>query len=87
MERKIFICECGSLEHQVSFWYDEDDNCLYCEPHLRNHNSFLKRIWVGLKYIFGYKSRYGNWDSTIFKDSDLIELKKYLEKFNDQKNK
>lgn len=25
MERQIMICECHSLEHQVTFWYDEED--------------------------------------------------------------
>ena len=80
MERKIFICECHSLEHQVIFWFDEEDNKLYCEPHLVTHRNFLKRLWVGIKYAFGYKCRFGDWDETIFKDEDLKKLYKFLEK-------
>lgn len=77
-DRITLICECGSHEHQVSFWYDEDDNQLYCEPHLVTHKGFFKRIWIGLKYAFGYKSRFGEWDCTIFSPDDLDKLDKYL---------
>ena len=80
MKRKIFICECNSLEHQVIFWYDKDDDIFYCEPHLVTHKNFFKRIWIALKYIVGYKSKYGHWDETIFKEKDLEKLYKYLKK-------
>ena len=79
MERQTLICECNSLEHQLSFWYDDEDNNLYCEPHLTTYRNFFKRLWVGLRYAFGYKSRYGQWDSTIFKKEDLVKLKSYLD--------
>ena len=88
MGRLVLICECHSLEHQLVFWYDEESGELYCEPHLVTHRGFLKRLWTGLKYAFGYKSRYGQWDSTIFKEEDLQQLKDYLDKgeslFNNQ---
>ncbi len=29
IERLTFICECYSLEHQVSFWYDEEDDVFF----------------------------------------------------------
>lgn len=79
MERIIMICECHSPDHQLTFWYDEEYDELYCEPHLTTHRGFFKRLWFGLKYAFGYKSRYGDWDSTIFKKEDLKKLKKYLD--------
>lgn len=79
MERIVMICECHSLEHQVIFWYDEEDSELYCEPHLTTHRNFFKRLWRGLKYTFGYKSRFGDFDSTIFKKEDLKKLRAYLD--------
>jgi len=79
MDQQVMICECNSLEHQVIFWYDEEDGYLYCEPHLTTHKNFIVRLWRGLKYAFGYKSRFGDWDSTIFKKDDLEKLRTYLD--------
>ena len=86
MERQIMICECNSLEHQVIFWHDEEDGDLYCEPHLATHRNFFKRLCHGLMYTFGYKSRFGDWDSTIFKKEDLNKLRAYLDKINKYNN-
>lgn len=80
MDRQTMICDCHSLEHQVIFWFDEEDGFLYCEPHLTTHRGFFQRLLYGLKYAFGYKSRYGAWDSTIFKEKDLKKLRNYLKK-------
>lgn len=85
-ERQTFICKCESLEHQVSFWQDEYDGTLYCEPHLTTYNNFFKRLWIGLKYAFGYKCKYGNWDSMLFKEEDLEKLRKYLNDNHLKKN-
>lgn len=78
MKREVMICECNSIEHNVIFWYDDEYRELYCEPHLTTHRNFFKRLWHGLKYAFGYKSRFGDWDSTVFKEDDLIKLKDKL---------
>lgn len=80
LNREIFICKCHSLEHQVSFWYDEEDNFLYCEPHLTTNRNFFQRLFYGLKYAFGFKSRYGAWDEFLFKNKDLLTLKEYIDK-------
>lgn len=79
MERKIFVCDCHGLEHQVAFWYDEDDNALYIEPHLTTHRGFFERLWVGLKYAFGYKSRFGEWDEIILGEENQKKLYEWLE--------
>ena len=81
-ERVVVICDCGSLEHQLVFWYDVEDDKLFCEPHLVTHRSFLKRLWRGMKYAFGYKSRFGDWDSTVFTKEDQRKLRMFLNKQN-----
>ncbi|MFW6281297.1 MAG: hypothetical protein ACOC1O_00705 [bacterium] len=87
LERKIMICKCESPEHQVLIWYDEEDGDFYCEPHLTTHRNFFQRLWYGLKYAFGYKSKYGSWDEMIFKEEDLKELRDFLiEKLEDENN-
>jgi hypothetical protein len=82
MERKIFVCECHSLEHQVTFWYDEEEDSLFTEVHLITHKNFFKRVLVGIKYMFGYKSRFGQWDEFMFKPEDVIKLKEYVNKIS-----
>ena len=76
---EIFICECGSLEHTYAFWYDEDFNDVHFMPHLRQHRNFFKRIGVAIKYIFGYKSRYGDFDSVIINPDDIKKIKRYFD--------
>lgn len=77
-ERKILVCDCHSLEHQMAFWYDEEDKILYCEPHLTTHRNFFQRLWYGIKYAFGYKSRFGAWDEMLIKPEELKKLVKEL---------
>jgi len=78
IETQIFICRCHSFSHQAIFWYDEEDKNLYVNIHLITHRNIFKRIWVAIKYVFGYTSKYGEWDDFIFKDRDLKTLKEYL---------
>ncbi len=77
-ERETFICNCHSLEHQYHFWWDEDLRQLYVEPHLTTHRNFFQRMWYGLKYTFGYKSRLGAFDEFIFKPEDADQLRRFL---------
>lgn len=72
----LFICECGSREHQIVIEYDNDDNLIYCHIHLVK-KGFLRRLKAGLKYIFGYKCRYGHWDEFIFKPEHLKQLSEF----------
>lgn len=76
--KDIFICSCGSLEHQIYFWYDEEYKILYTEVHLTTHHGFFKRLWYGLKYAFGHKSNFGAWDEFLFETSGVKELKEFL---------
>jgi hypothetical protein len=77
-ERKLFICECGSIEHQLLFWYDKEEKTLYTEVHLITWHKFFKRLWYGLKYAFGYKCRFGAWDEFMFNPEQIEQLNKYL---------
>lgn len=62
---EFFECICGSNEHTLKFVLDLDENG---DPRLPElfvgiflHNPiWYKRIWIGVKYIFGYKSRFGH---------------------------
>lgn len=73
--RDIIICSCSSTEHQVVFKaFDEEIiKEVYMDIHLVKH-SFWQRLKYGLKYIFGYKSRYGAWDEIILDKEHAPQL-------------
>lgn len=76
-ETPVFICECHSLEHQVKFFYDEEDRSLFVYIHLTRYG-FWKRLITGIRYAFGYSSRFGEWDQFIFKEEDEAKLREFL---------
>jgi hypothetical protein len=83
-QRKTFICDCHSLEHQYTFWYDEEYNQVYFEPHLTNGGSWYQRFWWRLKYLFGYKCRFGAFDEVLVNPEDAIKIIKFLEQMTDK---
>ena len=84
MKHRLFTCKCGNVEHQLIFSYFEDfDNYkeVYVSVHLCPETNIWKRLINGIKYIFGYRSKYGHFDEFIFNEKDvhkLEEIIKYL---------
>lgn len=67
MEDKILICDCSSAEHQMVLRFDDDKDLgrmVYVEIHLVPL-VWYKRLWRGLKYIFGHKCKYGDFEEII----------------------
>lgn len=67
MKDEIIICDCDSAEHQIVLRYDDDKDLgrmVFVEVHLKPL-VWYKRLWMGLKYIFGYKCCYGNFEEMI----------------------
>lgn len=84
---EVLICSCHNIEHQLIITYSKDCgcNCVYCYIHLAKL-PFLKRLKHGLKYIFGYKSMYGDFEEFIFNPKDVKKMQrvvKYLKKCKD----
>lgn len=80
MDKNILVCECGSTEHQIVIYHDVEEKEVYCHIHLSDV-PFFKRLIRGIRYIFGYKCKYGHWDEFIFnkKDADkVLEIYKTL---------
>lgn len=86
---KLFICSCCSPEHQLIMEADFDDDgipTVYCSVHLMPELNIFKRIWAAIKYIFGHRSVYGEFDEFIFKSQDadkLQEVVDYLKRSHD----
>jgi len=70
------VCLCHDPEHDVRFTHYDDDE-IYVSVHLPN-DIWYKRIWVGIKYIFGYKSRYGHFGETLMNRETAKGFQEYL---------
>lgn len=81
MNRELFICLCENIEHQLVFTYCEDEleeKDVYVSVYLCPERNIWKRITNGIKYIFGYRSIYGDFDEFIFKKEDVHKLEKVI---------
>lgn len=76
--QEIFICDCGSSEHQFIIRKFENEEEAYLTIHL-NKKPLLKRIKYAFKYIFGYQSRYGAFDEIILNPDDADKLQKVVD--------
>jgi len=79
----FFECECGSDEHTLRFTLDKKDKEIYTSIFLNNYDNIFKRIFRAIKYIFGYKCKYGHWDCWIMRENDVQKL---LDMLNDYSN-
>lgn len=77
-------CACDSSEHLVRFTYDlddpQDEAIVIMEPQLSN-GSFFWRLRRAVRYLFGYKCKYGQWDETLLDPWQVKELRDYLDGF------
>ena len=66
-EEMAAVCSCHDQEHIIflNYWTDDDtlDADLTVEPHLNPEWRWWRRIWLAVKYVFGYRSRYGEYES------------------------
>ena len=94
-ESEIFICDCSDISHNVVFqlwdfgkdlssplWRPACSNCeLSMHVFLNDYPYFWKRVWLGIRYIFGYKSKFGHYDTVSFRYEDIPRMKAILDKF------
>ena len=80
MKTEYFDCACKDLSHTLRFAYFEDDEFpeLYTEVFLEE-KSWYKRLWFGIKYIFGYKTKYGHFGNWMLDEKDIDRLENMLQ--------
>jgi hypothetical protein len=65
----------------VMYSEDEIDGITYPMVYIHTHlvkRPFWKRVKYGLKYIFGYQSRYGAFDEFIVNPDDVHNIEKIV---------
>ena len=72
------ICACYSDEHTLRLTHfkadperDSSDE-VYWSVYL-NPYPWYKRLWVAVRYVFGYRSKFGSWDSGPMMGSGAVE--------------
>lgn len=75
-------CDCHSDEHILRFIMDKDDEypCIYLHTFLSDQY-WYHRVRDGIKYIFGYKCKYGHFSETVISEEEATKLKNLLEEF------
>ncbi len=73
MPKELLTCVCSSIEHQIIIRYDEDEKEVYANIYLSDL-PIGKRILNAIKYIFGHKSKYGDFEEFIFDKRDIPAL-------------
>jgi len=78
----ILECSCGLSEHQIDllYWADDEDAELYLSPHLCPF-PFWMRLWLGVKYVLGHRSRYGDYTELVLFKDDVQVLRDFLDGF------
>lgn len=71
----FFECRCGSYEHTLRFVINKTDKEIYTSIFLNQWRSWWKRAWVAVRYLFGYKCTYGEWDHWALCLNDVERLR------------
>lgn len=79
------ICGCYDVEHSIFFRTIEGDDDVYMSVHLAPL-PFFKRLVKGIKYIFGYRSKYGDFDEIIITRKDVGKVEKVVRWLNQNHN-
>lgn len=79
-DKQHFVCDCHSDEHTIVFTYDEMDQEVYLSVFLET-TGFFGRLWNAVKYVCGYKCRYGHFGNWILKKKDVERLQNLLQRY------
>ena len=86
MDEPLFLeCMCYSDEH-VLRWDLLDDleyPELYASVFLNQYRNIFKRMWVAVKYVLGYKCRYGHWDCFLLNPQDIGRMTALLDAYQE----
>jgi len=78
--KKIFICDCNSIEHQIII--HSDDENIYFHFHIDNYLPFYKRFVNFFCFLFKNNHYYNDGSYIIINHDEEKELKNHLEKIN-----
>lgn len=78
MEKKYIECTCSSTQHVIVFWYDSSD-IISLEIQLNPSGGFFTRLIRAIKYLFGFKCKYGHWEEVLIQKKQAQEIIQILD--------
>jgi len=80
MQREAFFCSCGANEHFFTLTkFDDDFGFVYLSVFL-DRPRFLARVVNALKYVFGYKSKYGEFGEICLDSKTVLSIQQFLDR-------
>lgn len=80
----VLFCKCSDPSHLVVIRYDDDcsevDLCIHLV-----RDGFFKRIGRAFRYVFGYRSIYGDFDCLSLRPEDAPKLQAVVDHLNRNK--
>jgi hypothetical protein len=78
--REFVVCVCNHLDHLVVLNVNEDktNTDITIEVHL-SPLPLYKRLINAVKYVFGIRSRYGDYEEVVIDKEKAIQLKNFFE--------
>ena len=81
MKATLIECSCGSIEHIMKLTYFTNErDWLYVEYHLQTW-PFFRRLWCGIKYILGFKSKYGDFGEALWDRQIVAQVRDSINDF------
>lgn len=81
---EYYDCECFDQEHLIGLIYEKEEKELWMKYHLADERTVWQRAKLAVKYVLGFRSRYGHWGCFSFDQDAAERFKKKLEKFLEQ---
>lgn len=84
IRKEYFECQCYSDEHRLVFSLDVEagyEPILECSAFLADFPAFWARLWAAIRYVFGYKSKYGHFDSFMMRPEDVERFKRLISEY------
>jgi hypothetical protein len=74
-------CMCDSAEHVLRVSADPTDEYmpLWLEVHLVQHRRWYQRLGVAIRYVFGYRSKYGDFDTVCLDTPQAYRLLRLID--------
>ena len=83
MSKLLIECHCHSPEHNAILELDQEYELVYLDVLLITL-PWYKRLWVGIKYIFGHRSKYGYYDNIVLDKVMCQKIVSFLNKVGEK---